>query len=50
MDAETDKFLFANVLLDYATSREISASRGPGARVKTGVNSANVTCKSCGHN
>ncbi len=48
MDIETERFFFTNVLLDYSTSREINASRNSGARVKTGVNSVNVTCKSCG--
>lgn len=49
MDVETEKFLFVNVVLDYLTSREINASRSPGARIKTGVNSADVTCKSCSY-
>ncbi len=49
MSVETDNFIVGDVSWNYTQSREITGDRMPRARVKSGLASADLTCKQCGH-
>lgn len=48
MSYQSEKFTFDNVSYKYTESREIRSDRQRSAPRRTGVLSADVTCKSCG--
>lgn len=49
MSVETDNFVVGHVSWNYTQSREIAGDRMPRAPVKSGLASAELTCKQCGH-
>jgi transcription elongation factor Elf1 len=50
MTTESEKFAFTNVRPLYRESNEIRADRQRAAPSVVGLSSADVTCKTCGHN
>lgn len=49
MSYESEKFIYDQVSFTFIQSNEIRSDRQRSAPHKTGVRSADVTCKTCGH-